>query len=52
MNILVGMKILWIFYAFPGLFLRPRYRMGDIFGLPKLKNMGMLENLDIFGDER
>ena len=45
MNILLGMKILWIFYggyhkiglyrghfyAFLGLFLRTRYRIGDMF---------------------
>ena len=40
MNIFVGMKILWIFYAFPGLFLRPRYRMGDIFGVAKIEKYG------------
>ena len=26
--------------------------MGDILGVAKIKNMGMLENPDIFGDER
>ena len=54
MNIFGGMKILWIFlgsssqnwtiirghcYAFSGLFLRSRYRMGDIFGVGKISNI-------------
>ena len=49
-NIFCGMKELWIFfgsshnwtiyrvhfYAFFGLFLRSKYRMGDIFGVAKI----------------
>ena len=67
MNIFWGMKNLWIFfggssqnktifrghfYAFKGLFLRSRYKMGDIFGLVKFKYfLGVLEIPDIFFGE-
>ena len=64
-NIFWGMKILWIFfggsshiwtifsghfYAFYGLFLRSRYRIGDVlFVLPKFQTFfGVLEIPDIF----
>ena len=63
------MKILWIlfwgvltlldyfrghFYAFYGLFLRSKYRMGDIFGVAKISNsfLGCLKFLIFFGGER
>ena len=54
MNILLGMKILcrvfwgpsqnWAifkghFYTFKGIFLRPRYRIGDIFGVAIISNI-------------
>ena len=64
MNIFGGMKILWIFlgslqnwtilrghfYAFQGLFLRSRYRMGIFLGLLKIKIFfGVFEIPDMFG---
>ena len=52
MNFVLGMKILWIFFgssqkrtsfmgyffAFKGLFLRSKYRMGIFFGVAKISN--------------
>ena len=68
MNIFWGMKILWIFfwfitkldyrghfYAFQGLFLRSRYRMGDIFWVAKISFFlwgGCLKFLIFFGGKR
>ena len=46
MNILLGMKTVWIFLGssqnwtiLRGLFLWSRYRMGDIFGVGKISNI-------------
>ena len=57
MNILLGMKTVWIFFGssqnwtiLRGLFLWSRYRMGYIFGVGKISNIfGVLENSDIWG---
>ena len=67
-NIFWGVKILWIFfgvitnwtifrghfYAFYGLFLRSRHRMGIFLGVSKTSNIffRVLEIPDIFGGER
>ena len=68
MNIFWDVKILWIFLGghhkiglylvvismlFLGLFLRPRYRMGDIFWVAKIsKFIGCLKFLIFLGGER
>ena len=55
MDILWGSSQNWTlfsghFYEFYGLFLRPKYRMGGIFGVAKISNIfGVLEIPDILG---